>query len=271
MKSRVSSLFTTPVRRTYVRGEMNLRHQNAGISELSPEQPRPADRRDGHAAGLGAVCRLKNVIIIALATQALGCAGPAVKRDLSAIPVGQVGFDDLCGLQEYFDEIALKMVAPPDLVDGADIEQVSRSATARGGRARYAFQTPVQLATVRRVLDQNWKNLPAKLNSARRIDLAVNWSERAGLQRVANDSKPELFVEGVATPLPYHVCLSELLFGEPLYRQRRTLLGLPPTPPPANPPLALPPPPSPIPAPDAGAAAPAPVSSPPAASPTPAH
>ena len=249
---------------------MNLRHPNAGISELSPEQARPADRPDGHAAGLGAVCRLKNVIIIALATQALGCAGPAVKRDLSAIPVGQVGFDDLCGLQEYFDEIALKMVAPPDLVDGADIEQVSRSATARGGRARYAFQTPVQLATVRRVLDQNWKNLPAKLNSARRIDLAVNWSERAGLQRVANDSKPELFVEGVATPLPYHVCLSELLFGEPLYRQRRTLLGLPPTPPPASPPLALPPPPSPIPAPDAGAAAAPPVSSP-QQSPPPAH
>ncbi|HEY7372611.1 MAG TPA: hypothetical protein VIF57_10665, partial [Polyangia bacterium] len=27
--------------------------------------------------------------------------------------------------------------------------------------------------------------------------------------------------------LPYHVCLSELLYGEPLYRQRRTMWGLP--------------------------------------------
>jgi len=232
---------------------MDLRHEN------------------GWPMGLRAVCRLKNVIAIAMATQALGCAGPAVKRDLSAIPVGQVGFDDLCGLQEYFDEIALKMVPPPDLVDGADIEHVSKSATARGGRARYAFQTPFQLATVRRVLEQNWKNLPPKLNSAKRIDLAVNWSERAGLQRVANDSKPELFLEGVATPLPYHVCLSELLFGEPLYRQRRTLLGLPPMPPsPTSHPLALPPPPSPIPLPDAGAAAAPPVSSP-QQSPPPAH
>jgi len=270
MKSGVSSLFTTPVQRTYVRDEMDLRHENAEISGPLSTPGRSAKRRGRDGIGAGAVCRLKNVIAIALAAQGLGCAGPAVKRDLSAIPVGQVGFDDLCGLQEYFDEIALKMVAPPDLVDGADIEQVSRSTTARGGRARYAFQTPVQLATVRRVLDQNWKNLPPKLGTAKRIDLAVNWSERAGLQRVANDSKPELFVDGVATPLPYHVCLSELLFGEPLYRQRRAMLGLPPPPAPANPPLALPPPPAPIPAPDAGAAAPAPVSSP-AASPPPAH
>lgn len=222
---------------------MDLHHENPGL--IAP----------------GAVCRLKNVIAIALGSLALGCAGPAVKRDLSAIPVGQVGFDDMCGLQEYFDEIALKMVAPPDLVEGADIEHVAKTATARGGRSRYAFQTPVQLATVRRVLDENWKNLPPKLASAKRIDLAVNWSERAGVNRVANDSKPELYVDGVATPLPYHVCLSELLFGEPLYRQRRNVLGLPPLPP--GHPLALPPAPSPVPAGGTGgAAAPAPVSSP---------
>ena len=247
MKRGISSLFTTPVGRTYVRGAMDLRHENP---EIAPR----------------AVCRLKNVIGIALVAQALGCGGIAVKRDLAAVPVGQVGFDDLCGLQEYFDEIALKMVAPPDLVDGADIEHVSKSATARGGRARYAFQTPVQLVTVRRVLEENWKNLPPKLNSARRIDLAVNWSERAGVQRVANDSKPELFLDGVATPLPYHVCLSELLFGEPLYRQRRNMLGLPAlTPPPSS----AAPSPGAAPPPGTGAAGPPPVSSTPA-SPTPA-
>ena len=27
--------------------------------------------------------------------------------------------------------------------------------------------------------------------------------------------------------LPYHVCLSELLYGEPLYRQRRVMWNLP--------------------------------------------
>ena len=46
--------------------------------------------------------------------------------------------------------------------------------------------------------------------------------------------------------LPYHVCLSELLYGEPLYRQRRVMWGLPlPGVPAAKPPAA-----------DGGAAAP---------------
>ena len=37
------------------------------------------------------------------------CAShPSVQRDLSKMPPGQVGFDDLCGLQSYFDAIAIK-------------------------------------------------------------------------------------------------------------------------------------------------------------------
>jgi len=230
---------------------MDLRHENAV----------EAFCKNGRA-----VCRLRNVIAIALAAQALGC-GTTVKRDLSAIPVGQVGFDDMCGLQEYFDEISLKMVAPPELVEGADIEHTSKTTIARGGRARFAFQTPFQLITVRRVLDENWKHLPPKLATAKRIELGVNWSERAGLHRVANDSNPELVVDGVVTPLPYHVCLSELLFGEPLYRQRRSMLGLPPLPPgpppvvPAAAPPTEAPPASETPAPS-GATPPVPVSSP---------
>ena len=50
------------------------------------------------------------------------------------------------------------------------------------------------------------------------------------MRRVANDSDPELVVDGVATSLPYHVCLSELLFGEPLYGRRRAMLGPAPHP-----------------------------------------
>ncbi|HEY4183958.1 MAG TPA: hypothetical protein VGP07_02775 [Polyangia bacterium] len=167
-----------------------------------------------------------------------GC-GTAVKRDLSGIPAGQVGFDDLCGVQDYYDEIAVDKVAAPTMVDGAEIERVAGASTLRGGRARFAFETPFQLMTVRRVLTENWKRLPPALASAHRIEINVNWSERSGLHRVANNSDPELVVDGVATPLPYHICLSELLFGEPLYRQRRDMLGLPPRPTAHS--LALPP------------------------------
>jgi len=156
--------------------------------------------------------------------------GPGVKRDLSNVPVGQVGFDDLCRLQNYYDTLAIKQASPPALIDAADIERISDGNTARGGRARFAFETDFQLTTVKRVLEENWKDLPPGLSAAKRIELNVTWSERAGLRRVANDSSPELVADGVVVTLPYHVCLSELLFGEKIYQRRRDVLGLAPPP-----------------------------------------
>jgi len=160
---------------------------------------------------------------------AIAC-GPGVKRDLSAVPVGQVGFDDLCGLQSYYDTLAIKQATPPAVIDAADVERIAESGTVRGGRARFAFETDFQLTTVKRILGENWKDLPPGLPAAKRIELNVTWSERAGLRRVANNSSPELVMDGAAVTLPYHVCLSELLFGEKIYQRRREVLGLAPRP-----------------------------------------
>ena len=44
---------------------------------------------------------------MALLALGLGC-GIAIRRDLSTVPPGQVGFDDMCGLQEYFDALEIK-------------------------------------------------------------------------------------------------------------------------------------------------------------------
>jgi len=160
----------------------------------------------------------------------IGACGPGVKRDLSGVPVGQVGFDDLCGLQSYYDALAIKEATPPAVIDAADIERISVGSTALGGRARFAFETDFQLTTVKRVLEENWKGLPPGLSAAKRIELNVTWSARAGLRRVANNSSPELVVDGATVPIPYHVCLSELLFGEKIYERRREMLGLAPLP-----------------------------------------
>src|SRR5262249_12733619 len=44
------------------------------------------------------------LFLIAIVSSLGGMAcGIGIKRDLSAIPQGQVGFDDMCGLQDYFD------------------------------------------------------------------------------------------------------------------------------------------------------------------------
>jgi hypothetical protein len=156
----------------------------------------------------------------------VGC-GIAVQRDLSAIPPGQVGFDDMCGLQEYFDALEIKTSAPPRVVSALDLEGESGGKTLRGGKERFAFEDDFQLKHLRRVLNENWRRLPDQIAGATEVEIEVRWSEKAGTKRVVTDQDSEISVGAQSWPLPYHPCLSELLYGAPLYRQRREMWGLP--------------------------------------------
>src|SRR6188508_2992118 len=151
----------------------------------------------------------------------------AIRRDLSAIPPGQVGFDDMCGLQEYFDALEIRTSPPPRVVSALDLEGTSEGKRVRGGRERYAFENDFQLKHVRRLLNENWRRLPESVATANKIELEVKWSEKAGTKRVITDEEAEMTIGKETLNLPYHVCLSELIYGEPLYRQRRVMWGLP--------------------------------------------
>ena len=156
----------------------------------------------------------------------VGC-GIAVQRDLSAIPAGRVGFDDMCGLQEYFDALEIKTVQPPRLVSALDLEGPSAGKVVHGGQERFAFENDFLLKNLRRVLNENWRRLPEPIAGAAEIEIDVRWSEKAGAKRVVTDRPSELIIGGQSWDLPYHPCLSELLYGAPLYRQRRQMWGLP--------------------------------------------
>jgi len=151
----------------------------------------------------------------------------AVRRDLSTVQPGQVGFDDMCGLQEYFDALEIKTSPPPRVVSASDLEGTVGSKRVRGGKERFAFENDFQLKHVRRVLNENWRRLPETVDSAPKIEIEVKWAEKAGAKRVTTDQDAELTIGGESYGLPYHVCLSELLYGEPLYRQRRVMWNLP--------------------------------------------
>ena len=193
----------------------------------------------------------------------VGCS-VAVKRDLAAIPPGRVGFDDMCGLQEYFDALEIQTTPPPRVVSALDLEtpQGDGGQTRRGGKERFAFEKDFQLKHLRRILDENWKRLPEQLATANEVEIEVLWSEKAGTKRVVTNEDAQLSIGGESWSLPYQPCLSELLYGEPLYRQRRVMWGLPLPGPPAKPMVAV----APAvvrdagadgtPVPDAGAAAP---------------
>lgn len=158
--------------------------------------------------------------------------GIAIQRDLSAIPVGQVSYDDACGLQQYFDTLDAKRVSPPRVVSGNELQGEHDGKNVHGGHSRFAFETAFQVHEVKRLLKENWKNLPDGLDKASRVDIDVYWSEVAGIRRVVTERDAAIYVAPNNEPetLPYHVCLSELLFGEPLYKERRNMLGLTPLP-----------------------------------------
>jgi hypothetical protein len=166
-------------------------------------------------------------LVLALLVGVAAC-GVAIKRDLSTIPAGQVGFEDLCGLQEYFDAIEAGVQEEPAVANANESEGESGGKTVRSGRARIVFETDFQLDNLSRVLDQNWRNLPPGLDTTPRVDVEVRWVERAGVKRAVTDEAATITFDGKSTSLPSHPCLSELLFGRPLYEQRRTARGLRP-------------------------------------------
>lgn len=165
---------------------------------------------------------MPRALAFALLVVSSGCNQPFVRRDLGSVPPGQVGYDDLCGLQEYFDTLELGLEKEPRVLASTEAEAKRAS-----GRSRFAFETEFQLAHARRVLDQNWARLPPELAAAKRLEIEVRWAERAGVRRVLTVENAELAIEKRRWPLPYHPCLSEWLFGAPLYKQRRETLGLP--------------------------------------------
>ncbi len=133
----------------------------------------------------------------------------------------------MCGLQEYFDALDIKTSPPPRIVSALDLEGESGGKPVRGGKEKFAFDNDFLLRHLRRVLHDNWRRLPDKLDAADRVEIEVKWSEKAGTKRVVTDADAEMTIGPETFALPYHPCLSELLYGEPLYKQRRLMWGLP--------------------------------------------
>lgn len=169
----------------------------------------------------------KKLALLALSALAAGGCGITVQRDLNSVKATEVAFDDLCGLQGYFDALKDTTLAPPLELSS---QVLSADGGTQGGKSRYRFSSDFQLKNVRRVLQENWKRLPQEVDTAIPVELEVRWSEKAGLKRVVTTEEAVLQLGEKSYYLPYHVCLSELLFGEPLYETRRNFLALPSSP-----------------------------------------
>ena len=159
----------------------------------------------------------------------VGC-GIGIQRDLSTMKPPEVVYDDVCGLQEYFDALNSPQVSPPSEMFAQDFSK-DGSDKGLGGTTRFQFKSEFQLHYLRRLLTQNWKRLPPEMVNAPSIDLEVKWAQKAGVKRVVTTEDARVMVGADSWDLPYHVCLSDLLFGKELYDTRRAFLQLPPPPP----------------------------------------
>jgi hypothetical protein len=157
---------------------------------------------------------------------AVAC-GIVIKRDLSTVSPGQVGYDDMCDLQDYFDSLEAGVAKEPVVASALDLEGGDGQRTVRGGKVRLLYEGDFLLQNARRILTTNWRRLPPELATAQKIEIEGRWAERAGVRRLVTDQDAELIVDGHDSSLPYHVCLSDFMFGAPLYRQRQISMGLP--------------------------------------------
>lgn len=158
---------------------------------------------------------------------AVAACGISIRRDLSAIPPGRIGYNDMCGLQGYFDSLETPRGAGkgPRLVLSVGAE-AGRGIS--GGRDVWSISSRLAVRQLRKLLRKNWSGLPQPLWRARRIRLQVEWVNRAGIQRIVTGKDVELTVAGETYALPPHPCLSDFLYGAAIYRERRETLGLPP-------------------------------------------
>ncbi len=82
-----------------------------------------------------------------------GC-GIGVKRNFNSVPTQAVIFDDMCGLQEYFDVVGSNKASGPAVVSASEFQKEDASRAA-GGKTTFAFESEFQLKHLRRLLNEN--------------------------------------------------------------------------------------------------------------------
>jgi hypothetical protein len=158
---------------------------------------------------------VRGKVLAAGAVALVGC-GISIGRDLREVTPQTVIYDDVCKVQDFHDGVESGAIKALPVVNSSEFTRSSEK-DALGGITTFAFETEGQLTLLRRILNENWKNLPEPLMKTSRVELQVKWAEKAGARLVVTTEDPVLTYEGKTRFLPYHICLSELLFGGPLY------------------------------------------------------
>lgn len=161
----------------------------------------------------------------------LSSCGPAVARDLSEIPQRQITFDDMCHLQDFFDQRnATRGARGFRAVDEQQTETAGSEPDERGQMRRVVLGEGTYIVTgwrakrrLRELLEAEYVRLPSVHLEGRESDVRVHvhWWASGQMRRLRPDREIELTAGGETVALPFNPCVGEFLFGAPIYALRR--------------------------------------------------
>ena len=160
--------------------------------------------------------------------------GPAVRHDLGSVPQSAITFDDMCHLQDYFDQRVDTHAPPLRVVDELSTE-TSRVAPDEHGQMRavvigegtYLLRSHSDRVRFRRLLRDEYRRLPDGMELAApesQVRVRVTWWQAGGIRRVRNDGDVVVMRGDESWTFPPQPCVGEFLFGESAYVMRRCFL-----------------------------------------------
>jgi hypothetical protein len=166
---------------------------------------------------------------------ALGAScGPASRRDLSTVfPQRRITFEDMCRLQDYFDQRRAAGAAPFRATDEQSAETQETEADENGRRRRrtvgegtYLVSDPAARRQLQRLLADEYDRLPALRLTGQDtvVRVHVEWWASGRVRRLRPDRPIELTVGDETVSLPFSACVGEFLFGHEVYAMRRRVL-----------------------------------------------
>ncbi len=181
--------------------------------------------------------RTSCTVAVAMVTTALlstaGC-GPTVRRDLSAVPQRQITFDDMCRMQDYFDQRNASharrgfraIEETSNETAATEPDEHGRMRRAVIGEGTYVVSDRSARRRLQRLLADEYTRMPAfdVTGDGVRVHVHVGWWASGEMRRLRPD-RPIVLSSGDQTvELPFNPCVGEFLFGAPIYALRRTVL-----------------------------------------------
>jgi hypothetical protein len=178
--------------------------------------------------------RTPTVFAAALASLLLGSCGPASRRDLASIPQRQITFDDMCHLQDYFDQRNASHARPGfRSVEESSNETAETEPDENGhmrraviGEGTYIVSDRRARRRLRQLLDEEFDRLPPFLIVGPGIEVRIHvgWWASGQMRRLRPDRTIVLSNGPQTAELPFNPCVGEFLFGAPVYALRRSFL-----------------------------------------------